>query len=80
MALDQLLAELSLRESRRIKAALRIARLPVVKTLARFDFAFQPSLMALAGLDFSAHSEVIHLLGPPVLRNDQGRLHIMART
>jgi DNA replication protein DnaC len=47
-----------------------MARLPVVKTLAGFDFAFQPSLdrnriMALAGLDFIARAEVIHLLGPP---------------
>lgn len=38
-ALDELLVEeLSLRENRRIKAALRMARLPVVKTLAGFDF------------------------------------------
>jgi len=44
-ALDELLLEeLSLRENRRIKAALRMARLPVMKTLAGFDFAFQPSL------------------------------------
>ena len=70
-ALDELLTEeLSLRENRRIRAALRMARLPVVKTLAGFDFAFQPSLdrnriMALAGLDFIARAEVIHLLGPP---------------
>jgi hypothetical protein len=46
-----------LRENRRIKAALRMARLPILKTLAGFDFSFQPSLdrnriMALAGLDF----------------------------
>jgi DNA replication protein DnaC len=70
-ALDELLMEeLSLRENRRIKAALRMARLPVVKTLASFDFAFQPSLdrnriMALVGLDFIARAEVVHLLGPP---------------
>src|SRR5204863_8079392 len=55
-AIDDLLAEeLSLREDRRIKAALRMARLPILKTLAGFDFSFQPSLdrnriMALAGL------------------------------
>jgi DNA replication protein DnaC len=73
-ALDELLLEeLSLRENRRIKAALRMARLPVVKTLAGFDFAFQPSLdrnriMALAGLDFIARAEVVHLLGPPGTR------------
>jgi DNA replication protein DnaC len=70
-ALDELLMEeLTLRENRRIKAALRMARLPVVKTLAGFDFAFQPSLdrnriMALAGLEFIARAEVVHLLGPP---------------
>ncbi len=70
-ALDELLLEeLSLRENRRIKAALRMARLPVVKTLAGFDFSFQPSLdrnriTALAGLDFINRAEVVHLLGPP---------------
>ncbi len=70
-ALDELLLEeLSLRENRRIKAALRMARLPVIKTLAGFDFSFQPSLdrnriLALAGLDFIARAEVVHLLGPP---------------
>ena len=67
---DLLLEELSLRENRRIKAALRMARLPVIKTLAGFDFSFQPSLdrnriVALAGLDFIARAEVVHLLGPP---------------
>lgn len=70
-AIDDLLTEeLSLRENRRVKAALRMARLPIVKTLAGFDFSFQPSLdrnriMALAGLDFINRAEVIHLLGPP---------------
>ena len=70
-ALDELLLEeLSLRENRRIKAALRMARLPVIKTLAGFDFSFQPSLdrnriAALAGLDFIPRAEVVHLLGPP---------------
>lgn len=70
-AIDQLLTEeLSLRESRRIKSALRMARLPVIKTLAGFDFSFQPSLdrnriLALAGLDFINRAEVVHLLGPP---------------
>src|SRR5271168_352840 len=70
-AIDDLLAEeLSLRENRRVKAALRMARLPILKTLAGFDFSFQPSLdrnriIALAGLDFISRAEVIHLLGPP---------------
>jgi DNA replication protein DnaC len=70
-AIDDLLTEeLSLRESRRIRAALRMARLPIIKTLESFDFSFQPSLdrnriMALAGLDFINRAEVLHLLGPP---------------
>lgn len=70
-ALDQLLIEeLTLRESRRIKTALRMARLTAIKTLTGFDFAFQPSLdrqriMALAELKFIDRAEVVHLLGPP---------------
>jgi DNA replication protein DnaC len=77
-AIDDLLAEeLSLRENRRVKAALRMARLPVIKTLAGYDFSFQPSLdrnrvMALAGLDFINRAEVVHLLGPP----GTGKSHI----
>jgi DNA replication protein DnaC len=70
-AIDTLLAEeLSVREGRRIKAALQMARLTTVKTLSGFDFAFQPSLdrnriLALAQLDFIDRHEVVHLLGPP---------------
>jgi DNA replication protein DnaC len=70
-ALDQLLIEeLTVRESRRIKTALTLGRLTTVKTLAGFDFAFQPSLdrqriLALAELTFIDHAEVVHLLGPP---------------
>lgn len=70
-ALDHLLLEeLTLRESRRIKAALMMARLTTVKTLASFDFAFQPSLdrnriLALAELKFIDRAEALHLLGPP---------------
>ena len=77
-ALDELLGEeLSLRENRRIKAALRMARLPVVKTLAGYDFSFQSSLdrnriLALAGLNFIERAEVVHLLGPP----GTGKSHI----
>jgi DNA replication protein DnaC len=69
--IETLLAEeLSLRESRRIKTALVMARLSTIKTLAGFDFAFQPSLdrnrvLALAQLDFIDRHEVLHLLGPP---------------
>ncbi|MPR13794.1 IS21-like element helper ATPase IstB [Microvirga tunisiensis] len=70
-ALDLLLLEeLTVRESRRIKAALMMARLTAVKTLASFDFAFQPSLdrnriLALAELKFIDRAEAVHLLGPP---------------
>jgi DNA replication protein DnaC len=70
-ALDQLLIEeLTLRENRRIRTALRMARLSAIKTLAGFDFAFQPSLdrnriLALAELKFIDRAEVVHLLGPP---------------
>jgi DNA replication protein DnaC len=70
-AIDTLLAEeLTLREGRRIKAALRMARLATVKTLQSYDFSFQPSLdrnriLALAQLDFVDRHEVLHLLGPP---------------
>lgn len=77
-AIDILLnEELSLRESRMIKAALRMARLPIIKTLDGYDFSFQPSLdrnriLALAGLDFINRAEVVHLLGPP----GTGKSHI----
>ena len=70
-ALDQLLIEeLAVRENRRIKTALTLARLTNIKTLAGFDFTFQPSLdrqrvLALAELTFIDRAEVVHLLGPP---------------
>ena len=44
-AIDVLLTEeLTLRENRRVKMALIMARLSAIKTLAGFDFSFQPSL------------------------------------
>jgi DNA replication protein DnaC len=70
-ALDQLLLEeLTLRDNRRVSTALRMSRLTAVKTLAGFDFTFQPSLdrnriLALAELKFIDRAEVVHLLGPP---------------
>ncbi len=70
-AIDVLLTEeLTLRENRRIKMALIMARLSAIKTLAGFDFSFQPSLdknriMALAELQFIDRAEVVHLIGPP---------------
>ncbi len=62
--------DLTLRESRRIKTALVMARNSTIKTLAGFDFGFQPSLdrnriMALAGVDFVDRHEVVHFTGPP---------------
>jgi DNA replication protein DnaC len=70
-AIDALLAEeLGLRENRRIKMALVMARLSAIKTLTGFDFSFQPSLdrnriMALAELQFIDRAEVLHFIGPP---------------
>jgi DNA replication protein DnaC len=70
-ALDTLLGEeLTLREGRRVTAALKMGRLASIKTLAAFDFAFQPSLdrnriLTLAQLDFIDRHEVVHFLGPP---------------
>lgn len=69
--IDTLLAEeLTVRENRRIKTALRMARLATIKTLPSFDFSFQPSLdregvLALAELQFVDRREVVHFLGPP---------------
>ena len=53
-AINRLLAaQVTLRNNRRLQAAMRSSRLPAVKTLETFDFSFQPSLdrnriMALA--------------------------------
>jgi DNA replication protein DnaC len=69
--IDSLLAEeFLLRENRRVKTALVMARLSTIKTLAGFDFSFQPSLdrgriLALAELQFIDRKEVVHFLGPP---------------
>ena len=70
-AIEQLLLEeLTFRENRRIKTALMMGRLGTIKTLAGFDFSFQPSLdkarvLALAELNFVERCKVVHLLGPP---------------
>lgn len=70
-AIEVLLGEeYSTRESRRIKMALQTARLSVTKTLAGYDFSFQPSLergrvMALAELGFVERRQCVHFLGPP---------------
>ena len=42
-AIERLLAaQIALRNSRRLEAAMRSSRLPYVRTLTDFDFAFQP--------------------------------------
>ena len=44
-AIEELLAaQIALRSNRRLDSAMRSSRLPAMKTLARFDFAFQASV------------------------------------
>jgi DNA replication protein DnaC len=70
-AIESLLGEeLTTRETRRIKMSLMTARLTTIKTLAGYDFSFQPSLersrvLALAQLDFIERCQCVHFLGPP---------------
>ena len=70
-AIEKLLgAQISLRNNRRLQAAMRSSRLPAVKTLEEFDFAFQPSIkreqiQSLAELGFLERKENVVLLGPP---------------
>lgn len=70
-AIEALLgAQISLRNNRRLQAATRSSRLPVVKTLADFDFAFQPSvkreqLESLHTLGFIERKENVVFLRPP---------------
>jgi DNA replication protein DnaC len=70
-ALEALLgAQIHLRNTRRLVAAMRSSRLPAVKTLADFDFTFQPSLKreqidSLHTLGFLERRENVVLLGPP---------------
>ena len=70
-ALERLLgAQIALRNNRRLETAMRASRLPAVKTLEQFDFAFQPSIKreqieSLHELGFLARKENVVLLGPP---------------
>jgi DNA replication protein DnaC len=70
-ALVELLgAHIMLRNTRRLQTAMRSARLPAIKTLADFDFSFQPSvkreqLESLHTLGFVERKENVVLLGPP---------------
>ena len=65
-----LAAQITLRNNRRLQAAMRSSRLPAVKTLESFDFSFQPSLKreqieSLHELSFVERKENVVLLGPP---------------
>lgn len=70
-AISRLLsAQISLRNNRRLAAAMRSSRLPAVKTLESFDFSFQPSIKreqieSLHELGFVDRKENVVLLGPP---------------
>ena len=70
-AIESLLgAQITLRNNRRLQAAMRSSRLPAVKTISDFDFSFQPSLKreqieSLHELGFVERRENIILLGPP---------------
>ena len=77
-AMDQILAaQASLRRERRLVAAMRSSRLPSIKRLDTFDFAFQPSIdrnqvMSLHELTFIERKENVILLGPAGV----GKTHI----
>jgi DNA replication protein DnaC len=63
-------AQITLRNNRRLQAAMRSSRLPAVKTLDDFDFSFQPSLKreqieSLSTLGFIERRENVVFLGPP---------------
>jgi len=70
-AIERLLgAQITLRNNRRLQTAMRASRLPAVKTLADFDFSFQPSIKReqienLHELTFLERKENVVLLGPP---------------
>jgi DNA replication protein DnaC len=70
-AIEHLLnAQITLRNNRRLQTAMRSSRLPAIKTLGQFDFAFQPSIRreqieSLHELGFLARKENVIFLGPP---------------
>ena len=70
-AIEELLgAQISLRNNRRLQAAMRSSRLPAIKTLEDFDFSFQPSVKreqidSLHELGFLDRKENVIFLGPP---------------
>ena len=70
-AIEELLgAQITLRNNRRLQAAMRSSRLPTIKTLEDFDFSFQPSIKreqidSLHELGFLERKENVIFLGPP---------------
>jgi len=70
-AIESLLgAQIALRNNRRLQTAMRSSRLPAIKTLADFDFTFQPSVKreqveSLHQLGFVERKENVVFLGPP---------------
>jgi DNA replication protein DnaC len=70
-AIESLLgAQITLRNNRRLQAAMRSSRLPAVKMMSDFDFTFQPSIKreqldALHDLGFLERRENVIFLGPP---------------
>ena len=70
-AVERLLhAQITLRNNRRLQTAMRSSRLPAIKTLEQFDFAFQPSIQreqieSLHELGFLSRQENVIFLGPP---------------
>ena len=63
-------AQITLRNNRRLQAAMRSSRLPAIKTLDDFDFTFQPSIKreqidSLHQLGFIERKENVIFLGPP---------------
>ena len=70
-AIERLLdAQITLRNNRRLQTAMRSSRLPAIKTLEQFDFAFQPSIQreqieSLHELGFVKRKENVIFLGPP---------------
>jgi DNA replication protein DnaC len=70
-AMERLLtAQITLRNNHRLHTAMRSSRLPAIKTLQQFDFAFQPSIRreqieSLHELAFIKRKENVIFLGPP---------------
>lgn len=70
-AIERLLtAQISLRNNHRLRTAMRSSRLPAIKTLQQFDFAFQPSIRreqieSLHELAFIKRKENVIFFGPP---------------